>query len=419
MKQFLATDGMKLNDTFEKKTEVVEIVQGSGFIREGDQFNTYAQFDRIYGEMAGVRLNARQRVENFLARIGLCFIEQDNKKTIVKIGDEVGEMLYDFYLQNDEPAISTFTATWRGENREKVNQFLRDKPWERVEGRLKYSKYGFSVGTASAIFCAMPETRLFEITKADFKVNLPEGSLWTVDRIYKIVGNSEPKRADITCICGKKVEMYQVKHLENGSLGCQSCSKRTTDFDAFYQSVADEKYTIVKDFQDTRPTALSRITLQCSDKTHQPYSTYQNKWTNLGRRCPACSKNHVGEQKTREFLQSKGVLFKEQVRFDNLIGVGGKELSYDFQIELNGKTILLEIDGEQHFKSVEAWGGEAKLQRNIEHDRLKDDFAVKKGLHLVRIQNVDRDYDFILNSLEAILNGSETNHYGSLYQERD
>lgn len=410
-----------MNDTFEKTVETVEIVQGSGFIREGDEFNNYSQFQVAYGKMAGVQLRSRQDVEKYLSRIGLMFIEQGGTKVIVKVGDEVGNMLYDYYIANEEPAILNFTATWRGENREKINKFLRDEPWEKVEGRLRYSDYGLSQTAASALFVAIPETRLFEITEADFEVQLPEGCLWTIDRTYKVVGAPGPKRADISCVCGKKMKMYRVQDLESGAcLCCRPCSKRITDFPAFYQSIADERYTIVKDIQDARPTSRSRITLQCPEPSHQEYSTYQDNWMNKGRRCSSCSMNHVGERKVREFLQERDIQFSEQIKFDGLVGTGDRQLSYDFMVELNGKNILIEIDGRQHF-SPTTFGdrdtdvSEQAYQRQVRHDQLKDDFAVQNNLRLVRIQNVDKDYTFIENALESILNGSTANHYGDLY----
>lgn len=421
MKTFLATNSVKLNDTFEKKIEMVEIVKGSGFIREGDEFRSYSQFNAAYGEMAGVDLVRRQQIENYLSRIGLSFVEQGDTKIIIRVGDEVGEMLYDFYIANNEPVILSFSATWRDENRENINQFLRDEPWTKVEGRLRYSDYGFSQGTASAIFIAKPETRLFEIIEADFEIKLPEGCLWTINEKLLVRGlGGDNKRVNITCSCGKKIEMYQIKSL---GLCCQSCAKRTTDFKAFYQSISDEGYTVIKDIQESRPTSISRIILQCPDPSHQPYSTHQGRWTHHGYRCPSCSQNHVGERKTREFLQSRGVSFKEQVRFDDLIGLGGRKLSYDFQIELNGESILLEIDGAQHF-SPRSFGGrdidisEQAYQQQAEHDRLKDDFAVQNNLRLIRIQNTNSDYDFILSALDELLRGSMRNHFGSLYQER-
>ena len=422
MKTFLATDSVRLNDTFEKKIEMVEIIQGSGFIREGDEFDTYSQFNQMYGEMAGgVRLDDRQKVENYLARIGLCFIEQEDTKVIIKINDPVGAMLYNSYLVNDEPAINQMNHTWQGESRERINKFLREKPWEKIEGLLGHSEYGFSVHTASALFSVMPETRFFEIIEADFEINLSKGSLWKIDRVYRVVGNTQPKRADISCDCGKQMKMYIVSNLESGRLSCRSCARRTTDFVAFYQSIVDEGYTIVKDFEDSRLTSMSQITLQCPDKTHQEYLTYPNNWMNKGQRCPSCSQNHVGEQRVRKFLQEKDIQFLEQIKFDGLIGIGGRKLSYDFMIELNGRSMLIEIDGEQHF-SPTAFGGrdadvsEQAYQRQVRHDQLKDDFAVQNGLRLVRIQNVDSNYDFIIESLESILSGSDINYYGSLYQ---
>lgn len=424
MKQFLETDSVRLNDTFEKKVETVEIVQGSGFIREGDEFNSWAQFNAAYGEMAGLRLGAKQPIEKYLARIGLRFIEQGDTKIITKVGDEIGNVLYDFYLANDKPAISSFTATWRGGNRERINQFLRDKPWEQIEGRLRHSDYGLSRTAASALFCSMPETRLFAIEEGEYEIKLSVDSLWTIHEKFLIrglVGCS--KRANITCTCGKQMKMYEVSTLESGRLSCQSCARRTADFTAFYQSISDEGYVVVKDFEDTRPTARSRITLQCPDETHQPYSTHQDRWMNLGARCPSCSAFSVGERKVREFLQERDIEFSEQIKFDGLIGIGNRQLSYDFMIEMNGENILLEIDGSGHFKPT-TFGGrdtdvsEQAYQQQVEHDKTKTDFAVQEGLRLVRIQNANSDYDFILNALNELLSGSDINRFGDLYQKK-
>ena len=93
-------------------------------------------------------------------------------------------------------------------------------------------------------------------------------------------------------------------------------------------------------------------------------------------------------------------------------------------IELNGETILIEIDGVGHFSPTTFGGREIEssqqaYERQVENDRLKDDFATQNDLRLVRIQNVDKDYTFIENALESILSGSTTNHYGDLYQEED
>lgn len=54
----------------------------------------------------------------------------------------------------------------------------------------------------------------------------------------------------------------------------------------------------------------------------------------------------------------------------------------DFSIYLNGEKIFIEVDGEQHFKSVY---GKAALVKQQEHDRRKNSFCLSNEIKLYRI----------------------------------
>jgi len=49
-------------------------------------------------------------------------------------------------------------------------------------------------------------------------------------------------------------------------------------------------------------------------------------------------------------------------------------------------NLALEHQGEQHYKAVKAFGGDAALQRNFERDALKKQLCAENGVHLVEIR---------------------------------
>ena len=62
-------------------------------------------------------------------------------------------------------------------------------------------------------------------------------------------------------------------------------------------------------------------------------------------------------------------------------------MRYDFIILNDNEQplYLIEYDGEQHFKSVERWGGEEKLKKQQEYDKIKNNYAINHNLPLIRI----------------------------------
>ena len=79
-----------------------------------------------------------------------------------------------------------------------------------------------------------------------------------------------------------------------------------------------------------------------------------------------------------------------------------KQLSYDFY--LPDYNILIEYQGEQHYRPVELFGGDKKFDIQKRHDRYKREFAKSKGIVLVEISYKYGDYDSIKAFLDARIN---------------
>lgn len=70
-------------------------------------------------------------------------------------------------------------------------------------------------------------------------------------------------------------------------------------------------------------------------------------------------------------------VYKTQLKFDDLTGIGNGKLSYDFGLfdESNNLICLIECQGEQHYKPIEHFGGESQFEVQQFHDDLKREYA--------------------------------------------
>lgn len=121
------------------------------------------------------------------------------------------------------------------------------------------------------------------------------------------------------------------------------------------------------------------------------YMIVSNAYT---QHCPYCNISK-GEDKIIKYFTKNNISFKNHKTFDNLLGVGGGKLSYDFYLpEYN---LLVEYQGEQHERPVDAFGGDKQFEIQQEHDKRKREYAKNHGIELLEIWY----YDF--TNIENIL----------------
>lgn len=121
---------------------------------------------------------------------------------------------------------------------------------------------------------------------------------------------------------------------------------------------------------------------------------------NKGNNCSVCSEPK-GEKRIKEFFHLKNIKFEPQKSFDDLTGLGGGKLSFDFY--LPHYNLLIEYQGEQHEKPIDffnksANSAEELFIRQREHDRRKLEYSKLKGIRLLQIWHWDYDkVELILN----------------------
>jgi len=122
---------------------------------------------------------------------------------------------------------------------------------------------------------------------------------------------------------------------------------------------------------------------------------------NNGNGCPECAESR-GEMKISEWLKFYKINYQAQKMFNNLLGLGGGNLSYDFYLQTY--NLLIEYQGKFHdqiilnYKDEPRELAEARLVKQKEHDKLKKEYAKNNNIKLLEIWYWDFD------NIEEILN---------------
>jgi hypothetical protein len=104
--------------------------------------------------------------------------------------------------------------------------------------------------------------------------------------------------------------------------------------------------------------------------------------------CPECKSLlfHIsaGAQSVKDTLNILGLDFEQEYYLSKLGATGiFFKLRLDFYVPSLRDAI--EYDGEQHFNSIDHWGGQESLEKTKERDMLKDNFCKGNTIQLLRI----------------------------------
>jgi very-short-patch-repair endonuclease len=198
----------------------------------------------------------------------------------------------------------------------------------------------------------------------------------------------------ITCKKHGDFKLKPVDHLSG--CGCPKCrSEKIGNMFRLKKSEFIEKAKLIHgdnysyENVDYKNTEL-KVCIVCS-KHGMFFQTPHKHLSGSG--CPICNESS-GERKIRRYLEENNILFEQQKRFDDCRNTF--ELPFDFY--LPKQNVLIEYDGRQHYEPVKAFGGEESFEKRKENDMIKNSFAKKSGIDLIRIPY------FEYNNVEQILN---------------
>jgi len=210
----------------------------------------------------------------------------------------------------------------------------------------------------------------------------------------------------------------------NKENGCPYCSHRLPSDEynlLFYNPELCKEWNYNKNMKSPKeycPSGSQKVWWLCKECSHEWYVSINSRVSN-NTGCPECNKPK-GEKRCKEVFINKGLIeilqeefdnlsnkynnkyFIPQKTFEDLVGLGGGLLSYDFYIPQY--NLLIEYQGEYHdqiilkYKDEPIKLAEDRLEKQKEHDRRKKKYAENHKIKLLEVWY----WDF--ENIEEILN---------------
>lgn len=145
-----------------------------------------------------------------------------------------------------------------------------------------------------------------------------------------------------------------------------------------------------------------------------------------GRYCTDCVSNEShGEKSVIEYCTNNDIIYVKQKKYDDCKNIN--RLPFDFHLPEH--NLIIEFDGQDHFKQNGYRGGADKLISRKKNDNIKTEYCLKNNIKLLRIsyselKNIDGILEFIIENIDDInivLVGKEyrlTKHYPTKKYEK-
>ena len=203
--------------------------------------------------------------------------------------------------------------------------------------------------------------------------------------LTKPIGHGNSSWWICQCDCGN-IKSCDITQLKRGNIQSCGCLKTEMLNKRNIKDITNQRFGMVVAKKNTyqKSTHNSYIwQCECDCGNTEYFVSAESLLSGKIHSC-GCNTRSYGERKINELLLQNNILFIQEFKFlDSDIS----KLRYDFAIvDNNYKPIrLIEFDGEQHFKPKECFGGEKAFQIQQQHDMLKNQYAKKKNIPLVRI----------------------------------
>lgn len=214
------------------------------------------------------------------------------------------------------------------------------------------------------------------------------------------------RKANFICPYDNKIFVAQIEHVNSGHTRSCGCFKKKLDVERGKKigkkyggiskiNLTDKKFghwTVIKD-SGKRNNRKILWECFCDCGNEEIFLIRSDSLISGNSQSCGCTLESKGEEKIKLFLQKNNISFNFQYSFENC--KYKKELPFDFYI--SNYNCCIEYDGEQHFKSIDYFGGEEHLKIQQQRDNIKTRYCEDNNIKLIRIPY----WDF--NNIEEIL----------------
>lgn len=170
---------------------------------------------------------------------------------------------------------------------------------------------------------------------------------------------------------------------------CPNCAKNyytelnRIEYVKKFNAILGKDFELVSEYVNS-DSPITILHKKCGNK-----STYRRPGTILADYICPCKKCNItnGELMIKTFLEDNFIPYTHQKKYDDLIGINGGKLTYDFFLPNN--NLLIEFQGKQHKEPIEYFGGKEQFEIQQEHDRRKREYAKSHNIKLLEIWYYD------------------------------
>ena len=200
----------------------------------------------------------------------------------------------------------------------------------------------------------------------------------------EILGEYKGSNIKIKCRC--KLDGYEWEVIPSSLLREIGCPKCGGNARLSHKEFINRMKEINSDIEilGEYKTSYTKIKCRCKLDGYE----WEAKPSNLlsSRGCPKCNESK-GEKRIGKYLDSRNIEYKREHKFDDCRSKN--ELPFDFYIP--SLNIVIEYDGEQHFKIVEWFGGFDNFVEGKIRDTIKTIYCKENNIKLIRIAYWDFD----------------------------
>jgi hypothetical protein len=214
------------------------------------------------------------------------------------------------------------------------------------------------------------------------------GRLTIIDINYDI----KPSIAICECDCGKIINVIKadVVSCHTQSCGCLQSERASMANEKDFTDVISDSGVVIKRRAHKNTNGVWMWYCVCPICDEEfialPAKVIENHTTSCG-----CKINSSKERIIENYLKELNVDYEKQKRFEDCRYC--YSLPFDFAIYNNDKTLrcLIEFDGQQHFKSVDFFGGDDGFEKIKIRDDIKNQYCKDNNIPLLRLNYLYTD----------------------------
>lgn len=173
----------------------------------------------------------------------------------------------------------------------------------------------------------------------------------------------------------------QAGNLLHSKSGCPVCKghKDTTAFAMEMVSLYQGEFEVLGEYvNNNEPITVKHICGEIFDRS--PKKLLQSGG------CPKCGQSK-GEMMVQRWLLDHGIAFERQFRINECRNINPLPFDFKANHKTSGETVLIEIDGQQHYNASNFWGRnkEEAYAKLLKNDSIKNEYCEVNGIKLLRL----------------------------------